>query len=93
MTEAQQVNVSLDELEQASINTLHAYLTDDKTTGSQAKVASTALSAVSRLKATAAAREATRYAVARDIAKNKDELKKYVTMSLPQLNPVKQLTG
>jgi len=84
-------NVTAEELTQLCINKLYDYLTDDSTSGSVAREANTALSNLTRMKATDRVKDATQYQIARDLAENKAELKKYVQTTLPHLNPTKAL--
>jgi len=52
-----------------------------------------ALSAVSRLRATERVKDANQLMVLRHIAKDRAEFHNYVKISLPHLNPAKQLSG
>ena len=89
----------LEKLESASIEELLSYFGGPKATRESkraltgAKLALGTLATISRLRATARVKDATQLAVINNIAKNKDEFKKFAQASLPHLVPKKLITS
>jgi len=84
-------DVAEEELKQVCLNRIYDYLVDDSTPGSVAREANTALSNITRMKATEQVKDSVQWQIARDLAENKGELKKYVAATMPHLNPVARL--
>ena len=59
----------------------------------KADTALRALSAVGRIKATERAKDSMKLVVLKSIVSDPKEFKKYVAVSMPHLNPMKQITG
>ena len=81
----------LEGLQNESVKIVLEHLRDQKHPCNKVDFALMALAAVGRIKATERARDATQYAVLRSLTENKEEFKKYVEISLPHLNPIKQI--
>lgn len=58
--------------------------------GDRDKVATSVIGAYTRLKATEIHRDALMYQVIKDLSQDKDELKKYVDVSMPEIKKLKK---
>jgi len=90
---------SLDELQNLAIKELVDFFQgtkaarSSKTAITASNLAVKSLGAVGRIKATDRARDATQLSLLKVIAKDKREFKKYISVSMPHLNPAKQIEG
>ncbi|MCP4259063.1 MAG: hypothetical protein GY774_16380 [Planctomycetes bacterium] len=76
-----------------AIKELELVLGEKKDITDLSRTALTTIGHYSRLKATEVHSDVLRFQVAKDLSKDKEELKKFVLVSTPQLNPVKKLKG
>jgi len=81
----------LETLQSSAIQLILEHIRDKKQVGDEVDYALRALAAVGRIKATDRAKDATQFMVLREITKDKKEFQKYVEISLPHLNPRKQI--
>ena len=81
----------LDELEMASLKVLLGVLKDGKVMSDEGKVAMQALNVVGKNRQTLTAREGIRFSMAKTLARDPEQLKKYVAASQPEIR--KLLTG
>lgn len=84
-------NTTPDQIIQAARDLIWEHFKEGKHPADKIDFALRSQSVEARLKGTERIKDGTQYAVIRDISENKQELKKYLAVSLPHLNPVKSL--
>ena len=88
----------VEKLQNVTLDELTAFFTDPKAVRESKVAVKTAnmaiqtLSAVGRIKATERARDGLKLTILRHLVTDKKQFKKYVSASMPEINPIKQIT-